>query len=172
MFFASNCVKNKARGAKSGLSITEEMERQKNHRLNLTNSAAVRGAADRGQVLTPGAGLGTGALDRVGQFGVSIDEQQCQQLIAAGDVPVHGRGHHPQLTRDRAQGQPRCSLADQLVSAQFDDATFDAVAGLLAFAHGPSLTQTEITALALVSVACHPDSRALLSKSVRERIER
>ena len=82
-----------------------------------------------------------GPVHGVGQVGIGVDEQQGQQLVAAGHVPVHGRGHHAQVAGYRTHRQPGGAAIHQLTATEFDDARLDLLPRFLAFAHAASLTQ-------------------------------
>ena len=95
---------------------------------------------DGDDVIAPQFGLGVASpVHGVGQIGIGVDEQQGQQLITTGDVPVHSRGHHAQVASYRAQGQPSCTLIDQLTPTEIDDFFLELLPGVLAFAHAASL---------------------------------
>jgi hypothetical protein len=43
------------------------------------------------------------ALGGLAEVVVRVDDQRREQRVAALEVAVHGRGHHAELARDRAQ---------------------------------------------------------------------
>jgi hypothetical protein len=77
----------------------------------------------------------TGAVHGIGQLGVGVDQQQRQQVVAIGDVPIHRRRHHAQVARHRAKRQGRRALGGQVPAPDLEDLRFDAVPGLLTLAH-------------------------------------
>ena len=86
-------------------------------------------------------GAGRGGVDGVGQFGVGVHQQQGQQVVAAGDVAVHRRGHHAEVAGDGPQRQAGRPFGDQLPPARLDDLRLDPVPGVLSLAHRPSVAQ-------------------------------
>ena len=104
-------------------------------------------------------GLLPGPFDAVGQVGVRVGEQHREQLVAPGDIAVHRRRHHAEVTGDGPDGQTGGALGRQLPAAQRDDLRLDALPRLLALAHPASVTQTENTALDFPATRWHSGFR-------------
>jgi hypothetical protein len=90
-------------------------------------------------------------VDGVGQFGVGVDQQHGQQLVAARDVAVHRRGHHAEVAGDRAHGEPGGAVGRELAACQLDDPSLDAIPRILPLAHRRSVAH--VRALLLQSSA-------------------
>ena len=64
------------------------------------------------------SGPAPGPFDAVGQVGVRVGEQHREQLVAPGDIAVHRRRHHAEVTGDGPDGQTGGALGRQLPAAQ------------------------------------------------------
>ena len=104
------------------------------------NGPASNRMRDGDDVVAPQLGLGVaGPVHAVGEVCIGVHEQQGQQLVAAGHVPIHSRGHHAQVARYRAQGQPGRPVLDQLTPPKAHNFRLELFPGVLALAHTASV---------------------------------
>ena len=104
-------------------------------------------------------------LDLLTEGVVGVDDQHRQELVAAGDVAIDARRHHPQLAGDRTQRQPGGAFRRQLPSRfgldRRDDLGRVLARGLprsVASAHcGRSHVRNVSTALVLERQSCFTD---------------
>ena len=100
------------------------------------------GMRDRDDVVAPHVGhCVAGAIDLVGEVGVGVDEQQRQQLVAAGHIPIDRRRHHAEVAGDGTQRQPGRAVFHQMAPAELDDLRLDPFARVAPLAHRAILTQ-------------------------------
>jgi deazaflavin-dependent oxidoreductase (nitroreductase family) len=117
----------------------------------LPDRPLAHGDADREDLGVPGGPgqLGEPRVDDVAELGVRVDDEQRQQLVAARDVSVHRRRHHPEITGDRAERQRGGTVLRQMPPPDLQHPPGHVVAAARAgsFGHSRSLAQIESSAL-------------------------